>query len=174
MLAGKLGPTPFEAAPLMSKLSHLDEAGRLNMVDVSDKDSNLRVAQAAGELRCRPETLEAINLGKVRKGDVLAAAEIAGLMGAKRTAELIPLCHPLPLSKITVRVDPDPELPGFRISAEVRGIARTGFEMEALTAVTLAALTLFDMLKAIDRTMIINRIEVVSKSGGRSGDWHRQ
>jgi cyclic pyranopterin phosphate synthase len=158
----------------MSKLTHVDEAGRVNMVDVSGKDSSLRVARAAGELRCKPETLEAIDCGKVRKGDVLAAAEIAGVMAAKRTAELIPLCHPLPLTKVTVRADRDPELPGFRVGAEVRGIAQTGFEMEALTAVTVAALTLFDMLKAIDRTMVINRVEVVSKSGGRSGNWHRE
>ena len=158
----------------MSKLSHVDEAGRVNMVDVSDKDPTRRTARAIGELCCRTETLEAIDGGKVRKGDVLAAAEIAGVMAAKRTSELIPLCHPLPITKIAVRVEPDPELAGFCISAEVRGIARTGFEMEALTAVTVAALTLFDMLKAIDRTMVIGRIQVISKSGGTSGNWQRK
>ena len=156
----------------MSKLSHVDEAGRINMVDVSDKDPTRRIARATGELRCRVETLEAIECGKVGKGDVLPTAEIAGIMAAKRTAELIPLCHPVPLTKIAVRVEPDPALPGFSLCAEVRGVARTGFEMEALTAVAVAALTLFDMLKAIDRTMVIGRIEVVSKSGGKSGNWH--
>lgn len=143
------------------------------MVDVSDKDATLRTATARGFLTCRPETLEEVRAGRAPKGAVIETAELAGVMAAKRTAELIPLCHPLPLTKVDVRADFDDELPGFRVIAEVRTKAATGVEMEALTAASVACLTLFDMLKAIDRSMTISGIEVVSKSGGKSGDWRR-
>jgi cyclic pyranopterin phosphate synthase len=143
------------------------------MVDVSDKEATDRTAMAAGTLTCRPETLEQVRSGTIPKGSVIQTAELAGIMGAKRTAGLIPLCHPLPLTKVEVRVDMDDGLPGFRVSSEVRTNAVTGVEMEALTAVCVACLTLFDMLKAVDRTMVIGGIEVTSKSGGKSGDWRR-
>ena len=157
----------------MSKLTHLDESGRARMVDVSDKDSTARVAVAAGSLTCLPETLERVRDGTTPKGAVVATAELAGIMAAKRTADLIPLCHPLALTKAAVRIDLDDTLPGFRIEAEICTNAVTGVEMEALTAVSVACLTLFDMLKAIDRSMTIGGIEVRSKSGGKSGDWAR-
>jgi len=143
------------------------------MVDVSDKAVTVRTAAARGTLTCRPETLELVRAGKAPKGAVIATAELAGVMGAKRTAELVPLCHQLPLTKVEVRIALDDELPGFRIEAEVRTNAKTGVEMEALTAVAVAGLTLFDMLKGVDRTMVIGGIEVVSKTGGKSGSWAR-
>jgi cyclic pyranopterin phosphate synthase len=157
----------------MSDLTHLDEDGRARMVDVSGKAATARVATAVGQLTCRRETLAQVRDGTAPKGGVIRTAELAGIMAAKRTAELIPLCHPLPLTKVEVRVEPDDALPGFRIAAEVRTNAVTGVEMEALTAVSVACLTLFDMLKAIDRTMVIDGIEVTAKSGGKSGDWRR-
>jgi cyclic pyranopterin phosphate synthase len=143
------------------------------MVDVSDKAVTVRTAAARGTLTCRPETLELVRAGKAPKGAVIATAELAGVMGAKRTAELIPLCHTLPLSKIEVRIEADADLPGFRIEAEARTKSETGVEMEALTAVAVAGLTLFDMLKGVDRTMVVGGIEVVSKTGGKSGSWAR-
>ena len=143
------------------------------MVDVSDKDPTIRIATAHGTLTCLPETLEQVRIGKTPKGAVIATAELAGVMAAKRTAELIPLCHPLPLTGIAVEIEIDDRRPGFRIRSEVRTRAGTGVEMEALTAVSVAALTLFDMLKAVDRTMAIAGVEVTSKSGGKSGDWSR-
>jgi cyclic pyranopterin monophosphate synthase len=155
----------------MSRLTHLDGAGRPRMVDVSDKQSTARVAIATGSLTCQRETLEQVRAGTTPKGSVIATAELAGVMAAKRTAELIPLCHPLPLTKADVRIALDEGLPGFRVEAEVRTNAATGVEMEALTAVSVACLTLFDMLKAIDRSMVIGGIEVRSKTGGKSGDW---
>jgi cyclic pyranopterin phosphate synthase len=158
----------------MSRLTHLDDSGRAQMVDVSDKETTARAATATGMLTCRAETLEQVRSGTTPKGSVVQTAELAGVMAAKRTAELIPLCHPLPLTKVEVRVEPDDELPGFRVVSEVRTNAVTGVEMEALTAVTVACLTLFDMLKAGDRTMVIGVIEVISKSGGKSGDWRRE
>jgi cyclic pyranopterin phosphate synthase len=157
----------------VSGLSHVDEAGRARMVDVSDKAVTVRTAAARGTLTCRPETLELVRAGKAPKGAVIATAELAGVMGAKRTAELVPLCHQLPLTKVEVRIALDDELPGFRIEGEVRTKAETGVEMEALTAVAVAGLTLFDMLKGVDRTMVIGGIEVVSKTGGKSGSWAR-
>ena len=157
----------------MSGLSHLDESGRARMVDVSDKQATARTATAAGSLTCKPETLEQVRAGTAPKGSVIHTAELAGVMAAKRTAELIPLCHPLPLTKVDVRIDMEDALPGFRVAAEVRTNAVTGVEMEALTAVTVACLTLFDMLKAVDRTMVIGAIEVTGKTGGKSGDWQR-
>ncbi len=157
----------------MSGLSHIDDDGRAAMVDVSGKAVTARAASARGTLICLAETLAQVRAGTTPKGGVMHTAELAGVMGAKRTAELIPLCHPLPLTKIDVHIAIDKELPGFRISAEARTTAATGVEMEALTAVAIAGLTLFDMLKAIDRTMTIGGIEVVAKSGGKSGDWQR-
>jgi cyclic pyranopterin monophosphate synthase len=157
----------------MSGLTHLDESGRARMVDVSEKVSTARTATAAGTLTCQRHTLEQVRAGTAPKGSVIGTAEIAGIMAAKRTADLIPLCHPLPLTKVEVRIELDDVLPGFRVSSEVRTNAVTGVEMEALTAVSVTCLTLFDMLKAIDRTMVIGGIEVTSKTGGKSGDWHR-
>ncbi len=153
-------------------LSHVDAGGRAAMVDVSDKPTTARTATARGELRCRPETLAAVAEGTAPKGAVMHTAELAGIMAAKRTADLIPLCHPLPLTKVAVRIEADDALPGFRVEAEVRTQGQTGVEMEALTAVSVACLTLFDMLKAIDRTMVIGAIEVTAKSGGKSGSWN--
>ncbi len=155
----------------MSDLSHIDEDGRARMVDVSGKDETARAASAEGALVCKVATLDAALAGTTPKGAVISTAELAGVMAAKRTADLIPLCHPLPLSKIEVSISPDHSLPGFRVRAEAKTTARTGVEMEALTAVSVACLTLFDMLKAIDRTMSITGVKVTSKSGGRSGDW---
>ena len=148
----------------MSNLSHIDDSGRARMVDVSDKDATTRTATAGGTLTCQPETLAQVRAGTTPKGAVIHTAELAGVMAAKRTAELIPLCHPLPLTKIDVRIAIDDSLPGFRIHAEARTKAETGVEMEALTAVAVAGLTLFDMLKAIDRTTVIGGIEVESKT----------
>lgn len=155
----------------MNGLSHLDREGRARMVDVTDKAATDRRATASGQLTCAAETLALVRAGKTPKGQVIATAELAGVMGSKRTADLIPLCHPLALTKVGVTIVADEALPGFRIEAEVRCHGPTGVEMEALTAVSTAALTLFDMLKAVDRTMVIGEIRVTSKSGGRSGDW---
>jgi cyclic pyranopterin monophosphate synthase len=157
----------------MSDLSHVDGLGRARMVDVSDKEPTFRTATARGQLICQPGTLEQVRAGTSPKGAVIVTAELAGVMAAKRTAELIPLCHPLPLTKAEVRVEIDDGLPGFHIESEIRTKSETGVEMEALTAVTIAGLTLFDMLKAIDRKMVIGAIEVTSKTGGKSGSWSR-
>lgn len=158
----------------MIRLTHLDEAGRPRMVDVSQKVATVRVATAEGSLSCNRETLEQVRSGTAPKGSVIRTAEIAGILAAKRTAELIPLCHPLPITRAEVRIDLDEGLPGFRVTAEVRTRGVTGVEMEALTAVSVACLTLFDMLKASDRAMTIGGIQVTAKSGGKSGDWQRQ
>jgi cyclic pyranopterin phosphate synthase len=155
----------------MSKLSHIDESGRARMVDVGDKPATDRRAAAEGHLRCRAETLALVREGRTPKGEVIATAELAGVMAAKRTSDLVPLCHPLPLAKVEVTIEEDEALPGFRVAAEVRTNSQTGVEMEALTAVSIACLTLFDMLKAVDRTMVIGDVRVTAKSGGRSGDW---
>lgn len=155
----------------MSELTHLDEQGRPTMVDVSDKPPTARTAIARGMLHCAAETLAQVLAGTAAKGSVVRTAEIAGIMAAKRTADLIPLCHPLPLAKVAVTIEPDAALPGLRVAAEVRTTAPTGVEMEALTAVSVACLTLYDMLKGIDRSMRIDGVEVVTKTGGRSGDW---
>lgn len=157
----------------MTRLSHLDEHGRARMVDVSEKEVTARTARAVGSLTCLPATLDQVRAGTTPKGSVIGTAEVAGVMAAKRTAELIPLCHPLPLTKADVSIEIDDQLPGFRVQAEVRTKGVTGVEMEALTAVSVACLTLFDMLKAIDRTMIVGGIEITAKSGGKSGDWGR-
>ena len=157
----------------MSKLTHLDEQGRARMVDVSEKHVTARTAVAEGALSCSAATLEQVKARTAPKGSVIRTAELAGIMAAKRTAELIPLCHPLPITKADVKIEIDDALPGFRVEAEVRTNGVTGVEMEVLTAVSVACLTLFDMLKAIDRTMSIGAIRVVSKSGGKSGVWER-
>ena len=143
------------------------------MVDVSAKDVTAREAVARGEVAMRPETLAAIAAGELPKGDVLAVARLAGIMAAKRTADLVPLCHPLPLSHVDVRLTPDPDGARVRIESRVRVEARTGVEMEALTAVAVAGLTLYDMCKAIDRDMRIGAIRLVEKRGGRSGTYRR-
>ena len=150
-------------------LTHFDAEGRAQMVDVSDKAVTDRVAVAAGAVRMLPETLALVTEGRAKKGDVLGVARLAGIMGAKRTADLIPLCHPLALTRVALDLVPDPDLPGVRIEASVRTSGQTGVEMEALTAVSVAALTVYDMLKAVDRGMEITDIRLMLKDGGKSG-----
>jgi cyclic pyranopterin phosphate synthase len=159
--------------PRAPKLSHLDRRGRARMVDVSAKAVTAREAVARGEVTMRPATLAAIAAGALAKGDVLAVARLAGIMAAKRTADLVPLCHPLPLTGVEVTLEPDSTGARVRIESRVRVAARTGVEMEALTAVTVAGLTLYDMCKAIDRDMTIGAIRLVEKRGGRSGAYRR-
>ena len=158
----------------MTKLSHIDAAGEAHMVDVGGTDETIRVAVAQGAVRMLPETLELILSGNARKGDVIGTARIAGIMAAKKTSELIPLCHPLMISKVSVDIAPDSALPGFRIEATVKTEGKTGVEMEALTAVSVACLTLYDMAKAADKGMEIIDIRLMSKSGGKSGDYLRE
>jgi cyclic pyranopterin phosphate synthase len=153
------------------RLTHQDESGRPRMVDVGDKSETRRTAVAEGVIRMAYETLAALEQGRTPKGDPLGVAQLAGIQGAKRTWELVPLCHPLPLSSVDVELAPDPELPGVRALATARVVGRTGVEMEALTAVTVALLTVYDMLKAVDRNMRIEGVRLLEKSGGRSGDW---
>lgn len=152
-----------------SGLSHFDSAGAAHMVDVSDKPVTARVAVAEGYIKMTPQTLAIIMDGRAGKGDVLGVARLAGIMGAKRTADLIPLCHPLPITKVTLDLTPDADLPGVRIVATVKTTGQTGVEMEALTAVSVAALTVFDMVKAVEKTMEIGGIRVTLKDGGKSG-----
>ncbi len=151
-------------------LSHLDEHGHARMVDVGHKPDTERVAVAAGEVHMLPATLALIRAGQIKKGDVLTVAQLAGIMAAKRTSELIPLCHPLPLTLIDVRCELDDSLPGVSIRATVRTTGKTGVEMEALTAVSVAALTVYDMAKAAEKTMVITRVRLLEKHGGQSGD----
>ncbi len=155
-------------------LTHLDQDGRVRMVDVGDKAATRRVAVAEGRIDCAPDTLALVIDGAAPKGAVIATAEIAGVMAAKRTSDLIPLCHPLMLEKATVVVTPTADPPGFHVRSEVRLTGVTGVEMEALTAVSVACLTLYDMLKAADKGMVIRDIRLVSKTGGKSGDWRAQ
>jgi len=155
----------------MSDLTHLDESGRARMVDVGAKDDTLREAVARGEVRMRPETLQRLAAGDMPKGDVLATARIAGMMAAKRAPDLIPLCHPLLLTHVAVDARLDVATSTVQIEATVRTVGKTGVEMEALTAVSVAALTIYDMCKAIDREMQIGAIRLVRKSSGRSGDF---
>ena len=155
----------------MTKLTHLDESGAANMVDVSDKAVTARTAQAEGFVVMAPETVEIILRGDAKKGDVLGTARLAGIMAAKRTHELIPLCHPLLLTKVTVDCALDESLPGVRVTSEVRVSGQTGVEMEALTAVSVACLTIYDMVKAVDRAMRIEGVRVLEKTGGRSGTY---
>ena len=153
-----------------NKLSHLDEAGRARMVDVGAKPDTERVAIAKGEVQMKRETLELIRAGQIKKGDVLTVAQIAGISGSKRTSELIPLCHPLPLTRVDVDLTLDDSIPGVVITAMAKTVAKTGVEMEALTAVSVAALTVYDMAKAAEKTMRIQNIRLVEKHGGQSGD----
>ncbi|WP_420409276.1 cyclic pyranopterin monophosphate synthase MoaC [Hoeflea sp.] len=157
--------------PASPRLTHIGEDGSAQMVDVGDKSETVRIAEAEGRVRMRRETLDLIRTGDMKKGDVIGAARIAGIMAAKQTANLIPLCHPLALTKVTVEISPDEALPGLRVHATAKLTGRTGVEMEALTAVSVACLTIYDMGKAVDRGMEIEGIRVLAKSGGKSGDW---
>jgi cyclic pyranopterin phosphate synthase len=159
---------------MADKLSHFDASGQAHMVDVSDKAITDRIAVAEGYIVMTPETLALVTEGRATKGDVLGIARLAGIMGAKKTSELIPLCHPLPITKVTVDLTPDPTLPGVRISATVKTTGQTGVEMEALTAVSTAALTVHDMVKAVQKDMEIGGICVTLKDGGKSGRFENQ
>ncbi|WP_102110320.1 cyclic pyranopterin monophosphate synthase MoaC [Oceaniglobus roseus] len=150
-------------------LTHFDAEGNAHMVDVSDKAVTARIATATGHVRMRPETLAMIVEGRAKKGDVLGVARLAGIMGAKKTADLIPLCHPLPVTKVSLELTPDDALPGVRVEATVKTTGQTGVEMEALTAVSTACLTVYDMVKAVEKTMVIGEIRVTLKDGGKSG-----
>ncbi len=154
-------------------LTHIDAAGEAHMVDVGDKAETVRSATAEGHVKMAAETLELIRKGNAKKGDVIATARLAGIMAAKQTANLIPLCHPLMLTKVAVEISPDDRLPGLRVTATARLTGRTGVEMEALTAVSVACLTIYDMAKAADRAMEIGGIRLLEKSGGKSGDFRR-
>ena len=158
----------------MSGLTHIDASGEARMVDVSGKDATMRTAIAVGNVVMKPETLALIRSGDAKKGDVLGTARIAGIMAAKRTHELIPLCHPLALSQVVVELTPDDALPGVRVRALAKLTGKTGVEMEALTAVSVACLTIYDMVKAVDRFMTIEGIGMIEKAGGKSGDWKRE
>lgn len=153
-----------------SKLSHIDEEGRAHMVDVSPKPETERIAVAKGEVHLKPETIALIRAGLMKKGDVLTVAQIAGIQAAKRTAELIPLCHPIPIHQVQVELQIRDELPGIEITARLKSSGKTGVEMEALTAVAVAALTVYDMVKAVEKTARIQNIRLVEKRGGVSGD----
>ena len=157
----------------MAKLSHIDKSGAARMVDVGAKAVTERVAVAEGAVIMKAATLDLIVSGNAKKGDVIATARIAGIMAAKRTHELIPLCHPLALSAIAVDIEPEAALPGLRVTATAKVSGQTGVEMEALTAVAVACLTIYDMAKAVDRGMEITAIHLIEKSGGRSGVWKR-
>jgi cyclic pyranopterin phosphate synthase len=158
----------------MSELSHVGPGGEARMVDVSEKEVTERVARATGIIRMKPETLAAIQGNALAKGDVISVAKIAGVLAAKRTAELIPLCHPLPLTDVQVVITPDESLPGLRCEATARTIGRTGVEMEAITAVAVSLVTVYDMAKAVDREMRITDICLLEKAGGRTGHWQRR
>ena len=155
----------------MTELTHFDDAGAAHMVDVSGKATTDRIAVAEGWVKMSPETLRIVRSGTSNKGDVVGVARLAGIMGAKRTSDLIPLCHPLPLSKVALDLAPDDALPGLRVTATVATAGRTGVEMEALTAVSVACLTIYDMAKAVQKDMEIGGLRLLSKSGGKSGDW---
>jgi cyclic pyranopterin phosphate synthase len=158
---------------MTDKLSHVDDSGEARMVDVSAKGETARTARATGCIRMRLETLEAIVKAEIKKGDVLGVGRIAGVMAAKKTADLIPLCHPLALTHVAVELTADPDLPGVRAEATVSTLGRTGVEMEALTAVSVALLTVYDMAKAVERGMTISDISLAEKSGGLSGKYSR-
>ncbi|MCL6282184.1 cyclic pyranopterin monophosphate synthase MoaC [Ruegeria sp. 2012CJ41-6] len=155
-------------------LTHFDSKGDAHMVDVSDKEITDRIAVAVGHVSMQRETFEIILEGRAKKGDVLGVARLAGIMGAKKTPDLIPLCHPLPVTKVAVELTLDPDLPGVQVEATVRTTGQTGVEMEALTAVSTAALTVYDMAKAVDKAMQIGGIRVVLKDGGKSGRYEAQ
>ena len=158
----------------MSGLTHFDATGNAHMVDVSDKAVTSRVATAKGHIRMAPETLAMITENSAKNGDALAVAQRAGIMGAKETARLIPLCHPLPITKVALTLEPDKSLPGVQITATVKTTGQTGVEMEALTAVSVAALTVYDMVKAVDKAMEIGATRVVLKDGGKSGRYEEK
>ena len=158
----------------MAELTHLDAEGRARMVDVGEKPSTTRRAVAEGRIVMKAETLNLIAEGGHKKGDVLAVARVAGIMAAKKTAELVPLCHPLPVTKVSLDLTTDPDLPGVRIEATVKTTGQTGVEMEALTAVSTAALTVYDMAKAVDKGMEIGGLRVVLKDGGKSGRYEAE
>ena len=155
------------------QLTHIDQEGRMRMVDVSAKPSTHRVAEASGRVRLSPEALAQVLERRAKKGDVLTAAELAGVMAAKRTPDLIPLCHPLPITGVNIEITPNTEDSSLEVIARVKVSGQTGVEMEALTAASVACLTIYDMLKAVDRTMSIENIALTSKSGGASGDFRR-
>jgi cyclic pyranopterin monophosphate synthase len=158
---------------MTARLSHLNAAGEARMVDVSPKEVTSRAARAEGFVSMSPKTLDLILGGNTPKGDVLATARIAGIMAAKRTAELIPLCHPLPLAEVTIDFEPSRDPPGLKVEASAKVDAKTGVEMEALTAVSIACLTIYDMVKAVDRAMSFSGLRLVEKTGGRSGHFKR-
>lgn len=153
----------------MSGLTHFDGKGDAHMVDVSDKAVTSRTAIASGHIKMTSQTLDLIVENRAKKGDVLGVARLAGIMGAKQTAGLIPLCHPLPVTKVSVDLTPDPDLPGIRVEATVKTTGQTGVEMEALTAVSVACLTVYDMVKAVEKSMTIGDIRLIFKDGGKSG-----
>lgn len=157
-----------------NRLTHLDAEGKADMVDVGAKADTERTAIAEGFVRMAPETLAAIVDGNAKKGDVIGVARVAGIMAAKKTSDLIPLCHPLALTKVSVDIEPDQSLPGLRVRALARLVGKTGVEMEALTAVSIACLTVYDMAKALDKGMTISDIRLVEKRGGKSGHWLRE
>jgi cyclic pyranopterin phosphate synthase len=157
----------------MSDLSHIDDQGRARMVDVTEKPVTARMARATGSIRMQRETLEAIRANALAKGEVLGVARLAGIMAAKRTSELVPLCHPIPLTDVSVEITIDEALPGLRVEAAARTAAQTGVEMEAIVAVSVSLVTVYDMAKAVDRSMVIGEISLAEKVGGRSGHWQR-
>ena len=157
----------------MSELSHVDDEGKARMVDVSGKPVTARMARATGSIQMRRETLDAIRSNTVAKGDVLGVARIAGIMAAKRTSELVPLCHPIALSDVSVEFSLDDALPGIRVEATAKTAAQTGVEMEAITAVSVSLITVYDMAKALDKSMVIGAISLAEKVGGKSGTWKR-
>ncbi|WP_299499078.1 cyclic pyranopterin monophosphate synthase MoaC [uncultured Roseobacter sp.] len=159
---------------MAGKLTHFDSKGDAHMVDVGDKPVTDRIAVAQCNIKMQPETFDIISEGRAKKGDVLGVARLAGIMAAKRTSDLIPLCHPLPITKVAVEFTPDQALPGFQIEATVKTTGQTGVEMEALTAASVAALTVYDMSKAVDKAMQINDLRVVLKDGGKSGRFEAQ
>ena len=152
-----------------TRLTHFDADGRAHMVDVSDKPVTARIAVARGSVKMSAQTLALITEGRAKKGDVLGVARLAGIMAAKKTAELIPLCHPLPITKVALNLTPDPTLPGIVVEATVKTSGQTGVEMEALTAVSIACLTIYDMVKAVEKSMSIEEIRLILKDGGKSG-----
>ena len=168
----KSSPRPAEPAPVPTPLPHIDQRGEARMVNVSEKGATERIAIAEGRVLMRKETLDIVLEGNAMKGDVLGAARLAGIMAAKRTHGLIPLCHPLPLTKVEIDINPEHSLPGFLVQSTVKVTAKTGVEMEALTAVSIACLTIYDMVKAVERGIRIEGIRLLHKSGGKSGEWN--
>ncbi len=166
----KMASCRYNLTMVKTQLTHIDESGRAHMVDVGAKPDTDRVAVAGGEVILRPETVELIRDGLMKKGDVLTVAQLAGIMGAKKTSELIPLCHPIPIHQISVDLKLDDSLPGVMITSTLRTTGKTGIEMEALTAVAVAALAVYDMVKAVEKTARIQNIRLIEKHGGQSGD----